>query len=81
MIASLSIQVTYAGAPAPPLTAESVAAERRAPAPAPCEGKDTTGALTHDCLFTRHTALMIRLQTSRQTPGWPNDGVGHAHYD
>ena len=27
------------------------------------------------------TALMIRLEPSRQTPGWPDDGVGHAHYD
>ena len=25
------------------------------------------------------TALLIRTETTRQLPGWPDDGVGHPH--
>ena len=49
------------------------------------EGRPFRGSLTFlkwYVVITIHaTALMIRLERSRQTPGWPTDGIGHPHYD
>ena len=42
----------------------------------PCQGSLTF--LYWYAVITVHVmALMIRLETSRQCPGWPDNGVGH----